>query len=64
MGFELVSLIIGIAIGAAIVYFFGKANKSRKKHWSEGYVIVGRDTPVKREEVKQQETGSIFPPGW
>jgi hypothetical protein len=64
MGFELIALIAGIVIGAAIVYFFGSANKSRKKHWSDGYMVVGRNVAIKKEAEKQQEAGSIFPPGW
>ena len=64
MGFELVTFVIGICIGAAIVYFFSKASKGKRSHWSEGYVVVGRDSPLKKEAEKPQESGSMFPPGW
>lgn len=40
----------------------------RKKHWSEGYVVLGKtygsQQPRQEEQKTTGGTDSMFPPGW
>ena len=60
MVFGVLALIVGSAAGVVALYFFIK--KSKKRHWSQGYIMLD-GTPMKKEE-KPQESNSMFPPGW
>jgi hypothetical protein len=64
MEMVILALFAGMLLGAMLVYFLLRG-KSKKKHWSEGYTILGeKDFSKKEEPVKQPEQQSIFPPGW
>jgi len=66
---------IDAIIGGTITFFavLGTAyvchKISRKMHWSEGYVVLGKDYQTRNKKEEQQPTGtstsdSMFPPGW
>jgi len=50
-------------VGTAYLY----RKIAKKKHWSQGYVVLGKDYQMQNKKEEQQPAGtsdSIFPPGW
>jgi hypothetical protein len=59
-------------IGGIITFFvilsiiWIRSKITRKKHWSEGYVVLGKNNNQQKIEEKNSSGGtdSLFPPGW
>ena len=60
--------IIGAVLTFLVVFgvFYLMHKKNKPKHWSDGYVMIGRDhvEPPQTEPEPKQEGNSMFPPGW
>lgn len=64
---------IDIVIACAITFFatlvlvYSFLKLKQKKHWSHGYVVLGKDSiPEQRtqEPAQSNDSESMFPPGW
>lgn len=58
----LTALIAGM-VAAVFSYIFIK-KFTKKKHWSQGYIVLGKEFKKEEKVPEQQNSGSLFPPGW
>lgn len=49
----------------ALTLFYIAYRTKRPKHWSQGYVVLGKNYgELSKKQEPQQENSGMFPPGW